>query len=135
MRTHLSLLILALAASSASATTSPTGSVEPSCEVRLKVQNALGNFEIQDLVVELDEVKNGAVAFGKESHTLPLRLPAKAQATVMFTIRSGCATKRTLKVRRVRKDSGDAHLDYIMVPLPTSATSATSVGAVVRIDR
>ena len=135
MRIALAFLALALPLATASAAPVPTVGVVASCDVRMKVINSLGNFEIQDLMSLVVAATVDGKELPQEAHTLSLRVPPKGEATVSFTIRSDCATRRTLKVRRVLKQAGAAQPDFITVTLPARPAPATTVDAVVRIDR
>lgn len=94
------------------------------CTVYLDIDNSLGNFEIQILKVDAEAASVGGRNVAAESHTVQTRVASKARGSAQFPLGAGCVNGRRLKVTP-RKDSGDAHLDYLLITLENCGRSSS----------
>jgi len=107
----------------------------PTCDVKLTTQDNLGNFDIQMVVIIVEEISVNGMKYIAETLTFPVGSERRAKGKINFAIKSPCAVRRKMKIRTTGKDSGDSNAEYALITPQPPSTSALSVDLTLRIDR
>lgn len=68
------------------------------CEISVRAQNKLGNFEIQDLMVRVDQKQVDGRDYPAEAYTIKLRVAPNGEGRAAVAIVSPCTVTRAFSI-------------------------------------